>query len=572
MRRLLLPFVLLSAGILSGCGGSGGKTLAVVGDYKITVEEFEELVPQTRYAFPTAQDEFDRKRDVLDSLIISRLLIEAAYEIGLDKSEELARVVLANKDKFLLDVLAKKEITDKIDASEAEIRDFYNHLEYKIRASHIVVSDPDTAQALLERIMSVESFEKLAYEYSIDPSARKNKGDLGYFSWGAVVDELQETAFAMEPGEISPPIKSMLGYHIVKLVDKLPDDQRREFDAMKVDIERQIRSRKGFALRTMFFESMEKKYKITIDTTTCNYLLHKRETMYPPMLLETLPRNDFDMEQLDRNEKELVLATWDGGQMTVHEYLTQVQKAPADVRPDFDQYDSLASLIHAMNRPNVLVTEAHRSGLDSDPEYIRKVRLFKELTMADLMRNDSLPKPPPPDEGMVRQYYDEHHDEFTTPAKVHVYEILVSDELKARELKGSLTSLASFQEKALEVSERSGKRVLKGDLGYIHKQNYPDLFDVAYETPVGSIGGPVVTRSKHSIFWVVDKIEPELKDFLGSKRVIFQKLIDQQKHAAFAAWVEARKEITAVEVEEDVLWELIDMNKYSAIDSTGSSE
>lgn len=192
--------------------------------------------------------------------------------------------------------------------------------------------------------------------------------------------------------------------------------------------------------------------------------------------------------------------------------------------------------------------------------------------MADLMRNDSLPKPLPPDEGMVRQYYDEHHDEFTTPAKVHVYEILVSDELKARELKGSLISLASFQEKALEVSERSGKRVLKGDLGYIHKQNYPDLFHVAYETPVGSIGGPVVTRGKHSIFWVVDKIEPELKDFLGSKREIFQKLADQQRHAAFATWVEERKEVTSVEVEEDAIWELIDMNMYAAVDSAGTSE
>ncbi len=509
---------------------------------------------------------------MLDSMIVSRLLIDAAYEIGLDKSEELARVILANKDKFLLDVLAKKEIVDKIDASEAEIKDFYNQLEYKIRASHIVVSDPDTAQALFDRITSGENFEKLAYEYSIDPSARKNKGDLGYFSWGALVDELQEAAFAMEPGELSRPVKSPLGYHIVKLVDRLPDEERPEFEVIKADINRQIRSRKGNALRLKFFKAIEEKYKVVVDTTTCDYLLHKRETMYPPMLLETLPRNDFDMEQLDRNEKELVLATWDGGQMTLHEYLTQIQKAPANVRPDFDQYDSIATMVHAINRQSVLVTEAHRNGLDSDPDYIRKVKLFKELTMADLMRSDSLPTPPPPDEGMVRQYYDEHHDEFTNPAKVHIYEILVSDELTARELKGSLASLDAFQEKALAVSERSGKRVLKGDLGFIHNRNYPDLFDAAYETPIGSVGGPVVTRGKYSIFWVVDKIEPELRDFLGSKRDIFQKLTNQQRHAAFVAWVDARKEVTPVEIYEDVLWELIDMDKYAALDSVGSSE
>jgi len=69
-----------------------------------------------------------------------------------------------------------------------------------------------------------------------------------------------------------------------------------------------------------------------------------------------------------------------------------------------------------------------------------------------------------------------------------------------------------------------------------------------------------------------DKIEPELKDFLGSKREIFQKLADQQRHAAFATWVEERKEVTSVEVEEDAIWELIDMNMYAAVDSAGTSE
>ena len=566
---ILILMVSLSA-ILSGCGGSGGPTVAVVDGYEITSEEFENFYPVAHYAFGSGQDEFDKKRERLDSLIVIRMLIQAAYELGIDRSQELAQVVLANKDKFLLDILYQKEVVDNASVSDAEVHDFWNHLEYKIRASHIVVSDSDTAQALLERLTSGESFEKIAFEYSIDPSARKNKGDLGYFTWGALVDEVQQVAFKMEPGELSPSVKSNLGYHLIKLVDKLPNEQRREFESMKVDLRQQIIQRKQYMRQREFFDEMSEKYPVTIDTTTCAYLLHKRSEMYPPMLLETLPRNDFDVEQLDRNERELILGSWDGGQMTVLEYLTEIQKIPSNLRPDLDSYDSLTLVISAIKRTDVLVIEARRRGLDSDPQVIRKLRLFKEYTMADLMRSDSIPKPEPPDDGVTRMYYDKHPQEFTNPATYHVYEILLGDELKALDLKKNIKREAKFRETALELSERPGKRALEGDLGYITRTKYPEIYDLARKTPVGTIGGPVVTRGKYSIFWVADKTESELKDYLGVKRDIFRKLSERNEQQAFAAWIEQRGQETSIEIYEDALWSTINMDKYPDEEESGS--
>ncbi len=566
----ILILITALAALLSGCGGSGGRTVAVVDDYKITSEEFENFYPVAYYAFGSAQDEFDKKQERLDSLIVIRLLIQAAYELGIDRSQELAQVVLANKDKFVIDMLYQKEVVDKASVSDAEVSDFWDHLEYKIRASHILVSDYDTAQAILERLTSGESFEKLAYEYSIDPSAKRNKGDLGYFTWGALVDEVQKVAFKMEPGELSPPVQSNLGYHLIKLVDKLPNEQRREFRSMKVDLRQQIIQRKQYVCQREFFDEISEKYPVTIDTTTCTYLLHKRSQMYPPMLLETLPRNDFDLEQLDRNERELILGSWEGGQMTVLEYLTEIQILPSNMRPDLDSYDSLAMVISAIKRTDVLVTEAHRRGLDSDPQVIRKLRLFKEYTMADMMRSDSIPEPPPPDDGVIRMYYDKHPDEFTNPATYHVYEILLADELKALDLKKKIKSEAKFREMALELSERPGKRALEGDLGYITRIKYPEIYDLARKTPVGTIGGPVVTRGKYSIFWVVDMIESELKDYLGVKRDIFRKLTRQNEQQAFAAWIEQHSQETTTEIYEDALWGTINMDKYPDEEQSGS--
>ena len=64
--------------------------------------------------------------------------------------------------------------------------------------------------------------------------------------------------------------------------------------------------------------------------------------------------------------------------------------------------------------------------------------LFKELNMAEIMRNDSIPPPPAPDENTIRQYYEENLDQFTTPAKVHAFEIQLTDEIQAKKLQKSI--------------------------------------------------------------------------------------------------------------------------------------
>ncbi|HKK22015.1 MAG TPA: peptidylprolyl isomerase [candidate division Zixibacteria bacterium] len=556
---LIMPLVMIS---LNGCGKSGGRTVATVGNDKITADDLNDYFGRLRMTFPTAQDEYNKRREILDTMVVTKLLVQAAYEKGIDKLDELARIMIGNKDKFLLAALYQKHIAKNVEPTDAEVKDFYNHLQYKIRVSHILVKDKDTAQMIFDSLKHGGNFEQLAYQYSIDPDAKRNRGDLGLVGWGETVDAFQQAAFAMKPGEISPPVKSPFGYHIIKLVDKLPNQARGDFDSVKVQIKSQVRNRKSLKITEAYLDSIQQKYPVTVDTTTCNYLMHKRSQLYPPQLLATLPRNDFDMDQLDRNEKELVLATWNGGQMTVSQYLTQLKDVPANVRPDLDDADSLKTVVFQMKLQDILAQEAIREGLENDPDYLHKMKMFKELNMADIMKNDSIPVPPGPDEGTVRQYYDDHPDEFTTQAKVHAYEILMSDEHKAKQLRKSITSLKEFKDKALDLDERAGKRALAGDLGYFDRRLYPEIFDLAVKTPVGSIGGPVVTGTKYSIFYVVDKIQPELKDFLGVKRSIVEKLQKEQKDKAIQQWIDAKLKSTKVDVNDEAVWSTIDMSKY----------
>ncbi len=556
----------------AGCGKSQGEVLAVVGEHEITSEEFNQFY-RIRSPYYSAEEEFDAKMLALDSAIVMRLLIQAAYENGLDTLEELARVVLANKDKFLIDVLLKREIEDKSEPAETELKEFFKHLEYKVRASHILVDNFDTAQMLLERIQSGENFEMLAYQYSLDSEAKRNKGDLGYFTWGAMREEFQQAAFSMEPGEVSPPVKTRFGYHIIKLVDKLPNEERGDYETIKPAVRNAVRNYNRGRIGERYFDDIRKRYAVTVDTATCDYLLHKREMLYPPMLLETLPRNDFDPEQLDRNEKELILATWDGGQITVMEYLNLANRTVARrLRPDFDNYDSLAAIILSMKIDDIMSVEAHRQGIDNDPEFQRKIKLFKELAMAEIMRNDSIPMPPPPDEQEVRQYYDDHPEHFTVPAKVHIHEILLSDELKAQKLAKELNSFQEFKEAAQRWTERTGKRIGGGDLGYIPEQWFPEHFEAAWKTPVGGVAGPVQVGDKYAVIYVLDKIDAELKDYLGQKRDIINTLIAKQKQEALARWVEDRRQSTPIVIDEEAIWSTIDVNRYASVDTAQTTD
>ncbi len=563
-----LVLVILTMSAFIGCGKSDDKVIADIGGYKLTTSEFNDYFSRTRLTFPTAQDEFNKRREVLDTMIITRLLVQAAYEKGIDKMDEIDRIILANKDRFLLDALYQSLIAEQAKATDVELQDFYNRLELKYRASHILVADKDTAQMLFDKILAGENLEQLAFDYSIDPQAKRNKGDLGYFVWGSMIDEFQETVYQMDPGEIAPPFKTKFGYHIVKLVDKLPNENRAPFISMKENIRSQVTQRKTMAILEDFYANLKIKYPITIDTSTCDYLVHKREQMYPPQVLKTLPKNDFDVTQLDRNEKELILATIkDGGQMTLNEYLTQLQNVPAQFRPNLDDYDSLATMVFELKKMDILSIEAVRQGFDNEENYLAQLKLFKELNMAGIMRNDSIPGVITPDENMARTYYEENSDEFTNPAQIHVYEILLSDEIKARKLAKSIRSLKAFKEKAMDLTERAGKRSSSGDLGYITRQWYPEIFDLAKKTDLGAIGGPVVSQRKYSIFYVIDKIEPELKDYLGVKRGILEKLTKQQENIAFEKWVNERLQSTKVDIDEDALWATINMDLYVTPDS-----
>tara|TARA_B100000953_G_C17788664_1_gene348086 strand:- start:243 stop:521 length:279 start_codon:yes stop_codon:yes gene_type:complete len=86
----------------------------------------------------------------------------------------------------------------------------------KIKCSHILVQKQSEAIAILDRIKRGEKFGKLARELSTDSGSAKRDGNLGFFGRGKMVKEFETTAFNLQVGQISEPVKTQYGYHIIK--------------------------------------------------------------------------------------------------------------------------------------------------------------------------------------------------------------------------------------------------------------------------------------------------------------------------------------------------------------------
>lgn len=206
------------------------KTLAVVADREITELDLQLLLrsldPQRAMQFQNQEG----KMKLIEELINQELFYLDAIKTGVDKEEVYQRELQKVQENFLKHYTIQRFLST-VQISEAELEDYYNANkdEFKnpvsAKASHILVSTEEKANEVLKEIEEGLSFEEAAQKYSSCPSSSRG-GDLGNFAKGQMVPEFDEAVFNMEVDEISEPVKTQFGYHIIKLFEIKPEETR----------------------------------------------------------------------------------------------------------------------------------------------------------------------------------------------------------------------------------------------------------------------------------------------------------------------------------------------------------
>ncbi|MES5942629.1 MULTISPECIES: peptidylprolyl isomerase PrsA [unclassified Bacillus cereus group] len=278
MKKAMLALAATSVIALSACGTSSSDKIVTSKAGDITKDEFYE------------QMKTQAGKQVLNNMVMEKVLIknykvddkevdkkfdEMKKQVGdqfdtLLKQQGLKEETLKNgvRAELAQEKAIEKTITDK------ELKENYKP---EIKASHILVKDEATAKKVKEELGQGKSFEELAKQYSEDTGSKEKGGDLGFFGAGKMVKEFEDAAYKLKKDEVSEPVKSQFGYHIIKVTDiKEPE---KSFEQSKADIKKELVAKKkqdGEFMNDLMMKEI-KKADIKVDDKDLKDLFEEKK-------------------------------------------------------------------------------------------------------------------------------------------------------------------------------------------------------------------------------------------------------------------------------------------------------
>jgi parvulin-like peptidyl-prolyl isomerase len=306
-RSLILLLAALVALLAAGCGGSDSvpsDAVAKVGDQTITRAQYEQLLSQAKksYAsqkrdFPKAgsaeyeqlknqavqylvqRAEFAQKADDLDVNISDKQIddrldqIKKQYFGGSDKKyrTQLKQQGLTEqqvRDDIQAQLVSEaifKKVTEDVKVTDADVKKYYDDhkTQYGVPEqrdiAHILVKKKALADQLYQQIQGGANFAALAKKYSQDPGS-KNQGGKLTISKGQTVAPFDQTAFLMRTGQVSHPVKTEFGYHIIKALGPIKAARTTPYSQVKQSIRQQLQQTKKNEAMTKWVNDVKKEF------------------------------------------------------------------------------------------------------------------------------------------------------------------------------------------------------------------------------------------------------------------------------------------------------------------------
>ena len=355
--------VLVSA---SACGPEQPVegVLATVDDYTLSVDDAVELlVDQERLS---AEDAV--VRSLAELWIDYTLLAEAAAEDSTFSELDLEPLVTQQLSQVMVFQLRDSVIQVDTFVTEDELRAMYESEApaVEVRARHIMLTPPPQATqpqrdsvrtvlaGLRERLTSGADFASMARQFSQDPGTAVGGGDLGFFRRGDMVAPFEDAVFALSPGEISEPVETPMGYHLILLEDR----------------------------RVQGFADIAGEYRDAVQ----GRMVQEAESLYVAGLVErvnpTVTEGAVDVARevaenpaasLTGTAERRVLVEWDGGGLTVRDLRVVMQLEPPPLREGLSQGtdEEVESFLMSIAHRDLLVGAAEAEGLRPPPDSIR---------------------------------------------------------------------------------------------------------------------------------------------------------------------------------------------------------
>jgi parvulin-like peptidyl-prolyl isomerase len=462
------------------------------------------------------------RREFAETFVNRQLLVLAARDAGFFAPDSTREFMLRGmEESILVEQIRDAEIRSHLEVTPQEVEAFYAKLAVTYDLSQIVVATVEEAEVVKGRLAAGEDFAALAGELSLHRSAR-NGGKLPSFVWGSTNSTFLEAVDSMEPGEIRGPIESSIGYHVLQLNGRLPNEHLQPLSETREFIEQQCGILAAMDAQKEYYERLAQRHHFTAnwpvlleETRLLKAALAAARDSVPGASSESQQALAKGLLTLPDTLRHQPLATWDSGQYTVHDHRVFLAPLPGLGLVDRrNPHVSLGDAVSTFNRA-AMVEQARSRGLDQDPDLKRRIESKREeLAVNDFYAQEVIGKATFT-EVEEREYYEANPAHFTVKPQVKLALIQYErDAEAAADMEAALGSSSTDPDSVLGAHIEAGlirNRIPQGE--WYGEAGNPILFGRAAELEIGEVARVIDEDGYWTVFVLIERDEGGLLPF-----------------------------------------------------------
>ncbi|MEG8988245.1 peptidylprolyl isomerase [Ignavibacteria bacterium 4148-Me] len=493
-------------------------TIAIVNNKIIYLDDFVNLYRDKKSKLGLT-DSYDLRLKYLLNLVYDELLIAEAKAENLDKTDDAKKELERIKTQEILNAFSSKHISTKINITDDELIDLFIKLNTKIKVRHLYAPTKSKADSLYRELINGKSFEELAKENFNDPVLKESGGLLGYISIDEMDPEFEKTAFALNVGEISKPVKTVMGYSIIKVEDikRNPFTTENEFLKAKERLKAFARKRAYENLAKEFAASLRKK----LNTKFNDRLLSK---FYDAINKEPISNLIENPSQFSQAELKQIVVSSTLEKWNLKKLIDEMSKVPLRQRKWIHTKENLEDFIAGLINRKYIILQAKKEKLHEEFSYKKNVEYNFDTYLLTTIENKLRSNIKITDDSL-KSYYEKNINYFRTKLEIRLSTILLKDSTLIDTIKKSLENGISFEILAQKYSIQKLTAQKGGDAGFFTKEELGEFGNKIFELKIGEWIGPLTLDNKFLFVKCTELKEPQLKSFEASKKEIEEMLI-----------------------------------------------
>lgn len=552
--------------VMSCCTKDNDPTIARVANHRIKLSEFSDYMKNNKSSIDLATASESVLKRGLEELITRQLRLQYAYQNNYHERSDIVEKVDRDTERIVYSTYMEKEITDKL-ISEEELLAHWKQNVLQLKARHILLktekgadeeevkSVQNRANALYQRLLRGEKFERLAEQYSDEKSSGELGGDLGFFKWGGLgySDEFYHIAFDMEVGDISEPVRTDQGFHIIR-VDNKRSGGLGNYEKAIPNLKNQlIRSKQaeGNQKYHELCDELKRNYASELDTSVIEYMAGLVLEALEDTTVAPAMRDHF--AKITDEDSERIIATYRGGDVKIGDVVSFLKPYPTRNRPRLDNaYDAMKFAGQLMTI-SLVIKDAERKGYDGLQSVVERKKSRTEQYVLQAVIKETVKDKVNPSSDDYREFYEQNKSKFVTTKRMKVQEIFISDKTKAEQILKRARAGENFSRLARTYTERNAQKDDDGILGYIQQHQYGPIGKEAVRLNIGEISDLIKVGAKHSIIKVLDIEKPRVKTFEEAKGELTVAYNLEEENRLEKEFIEEMRKKTYVVTLDDVL-------------------